>query len=870
MNSEWRTGWRLSDQHKEYSINVSLPCDAHSALYEASLIPDPYFGRNEYALRWIAERDWILEKEFDVQSTQFDLVISELDTVASVYINDQAILLAQNQFRRYRIDASDTLQTGTNTLRIVIASSIKMAALKQIGQPWVVPWHEGNSPIPNGNMLRKVQCDFGWDWNIALAPLGLYGDCFLQTRNTQRIEHIDITQAFSNQQQRVVVLVKAEICCSNAEPCSVIATLCGQLVEVLLGTTDFKINSSSYKAVAELTFTIEQPELWWPSGLGNPTLHQLDLKTNTDNQTRDIGFRTIELVTEPDDQSKLTTNTASTEKILVKSLLSGGTSFYFRVNGIAVFARGANWIPADALPARISRDKTRHLLESAVDANMNMVRVWGGGRYEADSFYQSCDELGLLVWQDFMFACNLYPHTEDFLDEVRAEVKDAVKRLKHHACIALWCGDNELVGALTWFDESINNRDRYLVAYDRLNHSIERTLIENAPDANWWPSSPSSGPLNYGDAWHDDQSGDMHFWSVWHEGRDFEHYRNIRPRFCSEFGFQSYPSLDVIKTFTERSDRNIASPVMESHQKNAGGNARIAETMFRYFRFPEGFENFVYLSQVQQGVAIKTAVDYWRSLKPHCMGSLYWQLNDTWPVASWSSLNYGGSWKLLHHMAKRFFKPITIVAIPDKQGWTFTAISDALHPISVSFIIGAVSIGGEKRVLLNGSAAVQNERNSHLAYIPAEDVAENEFLYWIWGDDFKDNSSTTSNTTTNYDATITDGIVENANHITSDQQNVDLLSPRSFKSYDLPMPGIRLESSKTKTGWVLELTSVHIALFVTIESCDSGQFSDNAFTLLPDVKKRLEFQPEQVLSPEHQPHFSIRDLYSATCSQNDI
>ncbi|OWK23788.1 hypothetical protein AJ87_30055 [Rhizobium yanglingense] len=263
---------------------------------------------------------------------------------------------------------------------------------------------------------------------------------------------------------------------------------------------------------------------------------------------------------------------------------------------------------------------------------MNMIRVWGGGFYEHDWFYDLCDRLGLMVWQDFMFACNLYPSTEDFLDDVALEVDYQVKRLASHPSIALWCGDNELVGALTWFDESKRDRDRYLVSYDRLNRTIEQAMKKAAPGAIWWPSSPASGYLDFGDAWHADGSGDMHYWSVWHENKSFDNYRSVRPRFCSEFGFQSYTSLPVIKTYADKRDLNIASPVMELHQKNAGGNERIAGTMFRYFRFPKDFPNFVYLSQIQQGLAIKTAVEYWRSLKPHCMGTIYWQLNDTWPV----------------------------------------------------------------------------------------------------------------------------------------------------------------------------------------------------------------------------------------------
>lgn len=404
--------------------------------------------------------------------------------------------------------------------------------------------------------------------------------------------------------------------------------------------------------------------------------------------------------------------------------------FYFCINDRPVFCRGANWIPADALPGRISAESTRALLQSSVDANMNMLRVWGGGRYEPDSFYDTCDELGLLVWQDFMFSCNLYPSTPDFLDEVSLEVADVVERLHHHACLALWCGDNELVGALNWFPESIANRDRYLVAYDRLNRTIESTLKATCPTASWWPSSPCSGYMNYGDAWHDDSSGDMHFWSVWHEGRNFEHYRDVHPRFCSEFGFQSYPSMSLIRGFADVEDFNIASPVLESHQKNAGGNARIAETMFRYFRFPVGFGNFVYLSQVQQGLAIRTAVDYWRSLKPHCMGALYWQLNDTWPVASWSSLDYGNNWKLLHYMAKRFFAPLRASLYPQVDTLELRLVNDTLHECLVDYAIAAVDMSGIWRELAVGVCSVATDRALAAAVVPASSLQENEIVAW--------------------------------------------------------------------------------------------------------------------------------------------
>jgi beta-mannosidase len=362
---------------------------------------------------------------------------------------------------------------------------------------------------------------------------------------------------------------------------------------------------------------------------------------------------------------------------------------------------------------------------------MNMIRIWGGGRYEPTWFYDLCDELGLMVWQDFMFSCHIYPSDDAFLTQVAQEVRQNALRLHHHASMTIWCGDNELIGALTWFPETRANRDQYLVGYDRLNRTIEQALKAAVPAAVWWPSSPSPGPMDFGDTWHDDKKGDMHFWSVWHEGRDFDHYRDVAPRFCSEFGFQSYPSMDVIRRFADPKDFNIAAPVMESHQKNAGGNARIAETMFRYFRFPNTFENFVYLSQVQQGLAIKTAVTHWRSLKPHCMGTLIWQLNDTWPVCSWASLDHGGGWKLLHHMAKEFYQPVFVSAVPVAGQVELRAVNDTGSPVVLTVTAHAAAMDGTTREL--GKATVTVGDRAELALTVA--VPEGEILAYTWAAD---------------------------------------------------------------------------------------------------------------------------------------
>ncbi len=803
--------WQLEDDHGEYRLSMAVPGDVISALHNASLIPDPYVGRNEFDVRWIAEREWQIERNFTVDvaslDTGWDLLLSELDTVAVVCINDICVLHAENQFRRYRVDVSRYLQTGNNRIQIRFLSNIDQALNKQVAQPWPIPWQQGNSPIPNGNMLRKVQCDFGWDWNIALAPFGLYGQCQLEPRRPCRIETVSITQSLSQDLSKAQIDIRVNVLTTSSARTdkTVHVEIAGQ--KIALGV--------AANGVAQGSVTITQPTLWWPAGLGEQTLYPLTLTLDGQQQRRQIGIRRIELVTtNPDDPSD--------------------TPFYIQVNGQPVFCRGANWIPADALPGRITEAKTLDLLQSAVDANMNMLRVWGGGRYEPDSFYQACDELGLMLWQDFMFSCNLYPSTPEFLNEVSLEVADVIERLHHHACLALWCGDNELVGALTWFQESIDNRDRYLVAYDRLNHTIETTLKATYPTANWWPSSPCAGYMNYGDAWHDDSSGDMHFWSVWHEGRDFEHYRDVQPRFCSEFGFQSYPSLSLIRQFAAPEDFNIASPVLESHQKNVGGNARIAETMFRYFRFPSGFENFVYLSQVQQALAIQTAVDYWRGLKPHCMGSLYWQLNDTWPVASWSSLEYGGNWKLLHHMAKRFYAPVRASVVPALGHLQLRLVNDHTDTVNVTLEAAAVNMAGQWRRLDTIVVCVSPDAAVAALELSVNAISKDEILGYRWR--------------------VDDGDWQTEHY-----------TVQTYKSLSLRDPEIALDAQADDEGsWRVSISSKALALYVAVECNLRGRFSDNALMVLPEDACSVTFKVAdgQLSDP---PVFTAIDLYRATC-----
>ncbi len=790
--------WEIKSSDGKHKAPYLVPGDVHSSLIAAGIIPDPYIGRNEYDVRWVAEQDWIAMRDFEWDGEgAWNLDIDYLDTVAEVKINGKSVLKADNCFMRYQPDVTKALKRGKNKMEIHFFSNVKEAAKRQKAHPYFVPYSNTNSPIPDTNFLRKPSCHAGWDWNLAIMPFGAYGKLVLRRPDLGDPKTIQFSTQFNS---------------DNSVDVTVHLGGWALFGEILI-TLDGDTRSSKHRLEV---FHLAKPKLWWPSGSGTPHLYELKIEYRGQTITKKVGLRQIELVTTKDDV---------------------GAGFQFKINGNEVFCKGANWIPADALPSRATPQLTRKLLQAAVDANMNMIRVWGGGYYEQDWFYDLCDELGLMVWQDFQFSCNLYPANEEFLFQVDEEVREQVNRLRNHACIALWCGDNELIGALTWFPESRANRDRYLAAYDRLNYTIEKAAKQADPTINWWPSSPSPGLLSFGDAWHDDRSGDMHFWSVWHEGKDFEHYRDVNPRFCSEFGFQSYPSLHIVKKFsTSDEDLNISSSVMESHQKNAGGNARIAETMFRYFRFPTDFGNFCYLSQVQQGLAIKTAVEYWRSLKPHCMGTLYWQLNDTWPVASWSSLDHGGGWKLMHYMARRFYAPVAVMALPDKKtgGIIIKAVNDRHTKQKLSLKLTTLDPAGKAKHLKDISANIPADKAVEVAKLKKGQLPTGHIL--ILDYEAADGSK---------------GRVHFAN--------------KPYKAMNIINPEIT-HNTKVKNGKLhIALSTNNAAIFVTAETGVFGRYSDNVLDMLPGEKADIIFTPDNADDIKTaQTNLIIRNLYSSS------
>ncbi|WP_087025397.1 beta-mannosidase [Thaumasiovibrio subtropicus] len=782
-------GWQLQSlSDPTLTAPITLPGDVHSALLDAALIPHPYWGCNERDVQWVSEHDWQVSREFEVSedlltASAIDLCLQMVDTVADVYINNTPVLACRNMFRLYQQDVRSMLVAGKNHIRIVFKRADLEAAERASALPFPVPWAVGNNQVPHMNTLRKTQCHAGWDWGICLIAAGIYESIALIPRQQCRLQNTTTTQTWTEDACRLDIAIEATLLAES--PVAVEVSLTSPAGERIITT------GTLTGETLRVSLDIDSPCRWWPAGYGEQPLYTLCVSADGQQIEKRIGLRELVLETLDDEV---------------------GQSMTFVVNGVPIMAKGANWIPLDAMPGTHSPERYRQLLEDAVDANMNMIRVWGGGMYERDCFYQLCDELGLLVWQDLMFACALYPSTDAFLDDVELEVVDQVRRLRDHASLALWCGDNEVIGAIGWYPESRQNREKYVVNYDRLNRVLEQAVRREDPSRRFWASSPCNGELDFGDAWHDDNKGDMHFWDVWHSGKSLDAYHSIKPRFCSEFGYQSWPSLPTVKTFAEQEDWNVTSPTFEQHQKNGRGNSIITEMFTRYFRFPASFAQMLYLSQVQQALAIKTASEYWRANKPICRGILYWQLNDCWPVSSWSSIEYTGRWKQLHYHAKRFFAPQLATFVSDEQGVRVQLVNDAKEAVSCHGVVRHIDWHGVCRKEWRVDVDVAADGNET-----------------VWQCD-----------TAQREANLGQGFY----HVTlqcDDEHIENTWFDSLFKQLPLVKTEVFATVRETEQGVEVTLTADSPAFFVTLESEYTGRFSDNSVTLLPNEPKVLTY-----------------------------
>ncbi|MDC7234339.1 MAG: glycoside hydrolase family 2 protein [Spirochaetales bacterium] len=795
--------WSLKSTDGQISTTIELPGDIYTALIAAEIIPHPYKDRNELDTQWVHQLDWVLERDFELSGVPEGHLPNfhgeVIDTAARIVINGVEIGSSDNMFIPVWLDASEALQSGNNRIQIYIDSAEKTAVKRAEIHPYTVPATPAPVQSPSRNFLRKVQCHGGWDWGPCIMTGGVYQTVELDI-SPLRME--GLSYELKQQGDSWNVTVSATVHAAAEMEALLRISLAGAVLE-----ESVPLDEGIY--FLERTLKVDKPELWWPNGEGDQKLYDLQVDLGERTHSLRVGFRTIEVVNEEDET---------------------GLTMFFRVNGRDIFAKGANWIPTDALPSGQDEKKINHLLESAAKVHMNMIRVWGGGQYETEHFYNRCDELGLLVWQDFMFACSLYPADPAFLASVDREVRVQIPRLKSHACLALFCGNNEDVGALTWYEESRKDRDRYLVDYDRLNEGIiGKAVKELAPGHRWWPSSPSGGEGDYSDCWHDDSRGDMHYWSVWHEGKPFENYYDILPRFCSEFGFQSFPTYNMVKEYADEDMHNVTSPVMMHHQKNLKGNEIIIATLSRYFRFPTSFQDFLYLSQVQQSWAIQTAVEYWRSNRPTCMGALYWQLNDNWPVASWASIDYSGAWKLLHYGAARFFSPLMIAGWKKDGKLTAAVVNDkALKINGTARLIFRNFEGKElRRVEQNLSLEAGSARQFYTEDLEDETIRQNSYLELIF---------------------------ETGDHTVRNTLFLDVPRMCSLKEADVQM---KIEGDGQER--TIELSADKPVFFVELRGNTGDFFSDNGFHLGAGETKVIRHSVKGEYAPPELTH--LRNSY---------
>lgn len=810
--------WILKQVGKEELIKATVPGSVHTDLLVAGKIPDPYYRDNENSLQWIGEVDWVYMRTFNLQEEflnheQVLLHCEGLDTLAMIKINSKEIARTGNMFRTYELDVKHILKKGRNTIEIWFDSTIPYIKNREMERH--IPLCKDPHGVEGGNWLRKEQCNFGWDWGPCLVTCGIWRAIKLIAYSAARLTEVYVRQKHSKGGSVTLDVTAGLAATQGYAPTTAAVIVSHREQTIAEGSTAFKDGK------AHLALTVKNPELWWPNGMGNQPLYNVTVNllgkddSLLDTTVKRIGLRTLRLQRKKD---------------------RWGESFQFAVNDVPFFAKGANWVPADTFAPHLTNDDYVHLLESAAEAHMNMLRIWGGGIYEADIFYDLCDELGICIWQDFMFACATYPTFDHvFMENVRTEAEDNIHRLRHHPCIALWCGNNEL--EQRWVGDEWNEHQMSWSDYSRLFDELLPDVVKRLdPECDYWPCSPHT-PYDDRKVFNDPRWGDAHLWDVWYRRQPLEWYRTSTHRFVSEFGLQSFPEPKTVYGYTLPQDRNITSYVMEHHQRSIG-NTTIMAYLLDWFRLPKDFETALWLSQILQGMAMKYAIEHWRQNMPQTMGALYWQLNDCWPVASWSSIDCHHRWKALHYMAKRFFFPLLVSGVEDTEKGSVDIFitSDLLAACRGELSWKLTSVEG-KTIFQGGKQVEIVPGGSRRVYVLKlagylEEYGVRNLMLWL---ELSVNGKSVS---TNF---------------------ISFAPP---KHLELCEPGIRAEVSKKKGSAGVTLTVKAPALWTWLELADvDTRFSDNFLHLLPAKPVRITILTDEPLSlTEIRKRLRIRSL----------
>lgn len=791
-----REGWRFRQTDPGYHPNTDLrqwldaqvPGHVHLDLLRAGAIPDPFSRMYERTVQWVDHTDWTYQCTFDVDRIDLNgkrhfLCFEGIDTVARIVLNGELAGETDNMFVPQKLDVTSILQAGENVLEVYLASAERIGnerrAAALAADPDLEPFADG---LLSRSFVRKAQYMYGWDWGPCLRGCGIWGNVHLVSVPRACVRNWAARASFYGDDScHVTVSVSVD-----GDASGVSARLSGHGI-------DQCVSAAIINGSATMSVYVAEPQRWWPAGSGEQPLYTLSIEvaaddTVCDSLTARIGLREIELVRTPDDF---------------------GEGFFFRVNEVDVFAKGANWIPDDSFPSRSTRERLHRQLSMAVECGMNMIRVWGGGLYESEDFYDICDEIGLMVWQDFTYACALYPEDDAFVAAAAAEARTAVRRLRNHASLALWCGNNEnqwLAQRGEWgkLPRTLGER-----LYD---DTLPAVVAEEDPGTPYWPGSPTGGSEPNSQA-----SGNCHAWSAWSDG-DRSHYTACTARFVSEFGFASPPALRTLQEVLDGEDLAVDTPVMRWHDKTGKGYSKYLSFIAQHYAMPSTLEELVYYGQLNQADMLRFAVEHFRRLRPHTMGTLAWQLNDCWPVHSWAWIDYRLRAKAVWYAAKRFYASLLVSLVRDGDRFGVYLVNDSSVARDGELVFSVLDA--------EGTELWRSERVASVAGPGATRVLEIGIPARVLG--------------------IADRAVAHAT-FAGVEATALLVEP---KDLHLPAPLLSVTATSTHDGSVqLVITSDVFAasLMLWLDDADAS-WSDNFFHLLPRRPCSITVTPWQPMS----------------------